>query len=498
MFPYPSAEGLHVGNMYAFTGADINGRFMAMQGDDVFEPMGFDAFGIHSENFAIQQGVHPRILTAHNVERFRQQLQRIGNRFDWSHEVNSTDPAYYRWTQWIFVQLFKAGLAIRKSAPVNWCPKDKTVLADEQVIDGRCERCGALVIQRDLEQWFLRITDYAQRLLDNLDHLDWSDRVKTAQRNWIGRSEGAEFDLTIAPPPPTPPPPCGGGEPSSTIATQFSPPQGVGEGPGEGKSIRVFTTRPDTAFGMTFVVLAPEHPLVAEITTADRRAQVEAFVEQVRHESEIERLSSQAPLEKRGVFTGAYAVNPFNGQTVPVYLADYVLMTYGTGAIMAVPGQDQRDWDFAVSQHLPIVRTVQPPSGWEGEAYSGDGPIINSDWLNDAPDIASAKERAIAWLEDRGIGRRTVQYHLRDWLVSRQRYWGPPIPIVYCDTCGIVPVPEEQLPVFLPELDDWQPTGTGASPLAQLPDFVNTTCPTCGGPARRETDVSDNFLDSAW
>jgi leucyl-tRNA synthetase len=465
MFPYPSAEGLHVGNMYAFTGADIYGRFMAMQGNDLFEPIGFDAFGIHSENFAIQQGIHPRILTARNVEHFRQQLRRIGNRFDWSHQVNSTDPTYYRWTQWIFVQLFNAGLAVRKSAPVNWCPNDKTVLADEQVIDGRCERCGTLVIQRELEQWFFRITNYAQRLLDNLEDLDWSERIKTAQRNWIARSEGAEFDLTIQAPPPT---------------------------------IRVFTTRADTGFGMTFVVLAPEHPLVAAITTAERRAAVAAFVEQVRHESEIERLSSNALPEMRGVFTGAYAVNPFTGRPVPIYIADYVLMTYGTGAIMAVPGQDQRDWDFAVAHRLPIIRTVQPPAGWTGAAYTGDGPIVNSGWLNGAPDIDSAKDRAIAWLEEQGIGRRTVRFRLRDWLVSRQRYWGPPIPIIYCDRCGTVPVPEDHLPVLLPELDDWQPTGTGASPLAQLSDFVNTTCPACGGTARRETDVSDNFLDSAW
>ncbi|MGD9894298.1 MAG: leucine--tRNA ligase [Dehalococcoidia bacterium] len=520
MFPYPSAEGLHVGNMYAFTGADIYGRFMAMQGNDVFEPMGFDAFGIHSENFAIQQGIHPRILTARNVERFRRQLRRIGNRFDWSHEINSTDPAYYRWTQWIFVQLFSAGLAVRKRAPVNWCPKDKTVLADEQVIDGRCERCGTLVIQRELEQWFFRITDYAQRLLDNLDVLDWSNRIKIAQRNWIGRSEGAEFALPILPPPPAPPPAAarrgelrrhgaansslrqsGPGVGSRWQHAQTSAPLSArqrGEGPGEGSAIRVFTTRPDTGFGMTFVVLAPEHPLVSAITTPDRRAAVEAFVGQVQHKSEIERLSSDVPAAKRGVFTGAYAVNPFTGKLVPVYIAGYVLMTYGTGAIMAVPGQDQRDWDFAVAHRLPIVRTVQPPAGWTGEAYTDDGPIMNSGWLNGTSDIATAKERAIVWLEEQGIGRRMIHYRLRDWLVSRQRYWGPPIPIIYCDGCGAVPVPEDQLPVLLPELDNWQPTGTGASPLAQLPDFVNTVCPTCGGPARRETDVSDNFLDSAW
>lgn len=479
MFPYPSAEGLHVGNVYAFTGSDIYGRFMAMQGLDVFEPMGFDAFGIHSENFAIQRGIHPKILTARNVERFREtQLKRIGNRFDWSHEANTTDPAYYKWTQWIFVQLFKAGLAERKKAPVNWCPKDKTVLADEQVIDGRCERCGTPVVQRELEQWFFKITQYAQRLLDHLDQLDWSEVVKAAQRNWIGRSEGLTFDLMVS--------------------------------GGNAEKITVFTTRPDTIFGMTYVVLAPEHPLVDKLTTEEQKPKVAAYRETTRRKSELERLAAGAK-EKTGVFTGAYALNPINGEQVPIWIADYVLLTYGSGAIMAVPAHDERDFEFAQAFNLPI-RQVIVPAGQE-KVPQGSGPTSEMAALEAAytdagvlvhsgPFSGMTSEEAIAkiteWFEERGLGEKTIQYRLRDWLISRQRYWGPPIPILYCDRCGMLPAPEEQLPVLLPDLEDWLPSGTGSSPLAKLAEFVNTTCPSCGGPARRETDVSDNFLDSAW
>ncbi len=467
MFPYPSAEGLHVGNLYAFTGADIYGRFMAMRGLDVFEPMGFDAFGIHSENFAITRGVHPRELTAQNVARFREtQLKRSGCRFAWSHEVDSTDPGYYRWTQWLFLQLFKAGLAVRKQAPVNWCPTDKTVLADEQVIDGRCERCDAVVIQRELEQWFLRITAYADRLLNNLDRLDWSDRVKTAQRAWIGRSEGLQFALAVA------------GHPEARV--------------------EVFTTRPDTVFGVTYVVLAPEHPLVEQLTTGDYRPEVETYRAQTRTKSELER--QQAARAKTGVFLGSYAINPANDAHVPIWIADYVLASYGTGAIMAVPAHDERDWDFATAFGLPIRQVVAPPAGAHAapeHAFVEDGALVASGPFT-GQSSRQAGERIGQWFEERGVGRRTVHYRLRDWLVSRQRYWGPPIPIVYCPRCGVVPVPDEQLPVELPEVADWLPRGTGASPLAAVPSFVNIACPTCGGPARRETDVSDNFLDSAW
>jgi leucyl-tRNA synthetase len=471
MFPYPSAEGLHVGNLFAFVGADIHGRFMAMNGYDVFEPIGFDAFGIHSENYAIKRGINPRILTARNVERFREtQLKRSGNRYDWSHEVDTTDPRYYRWTQWLFVQLFKAGLAERRKAAVNWCPSCKTVLADEQVIGGQCERCETPVEQRELEQWFFKITNYAERLLNNLEHLDWSDVVKTAQRNWIGRSEGLRFSLSVD------------GRPEIAIP--------------------VFTTRPDTVFGMTYVVLAPEHPLVEQLATADRRAAVVRYREQARRASELDRLSGARG--KSGEFTGAYAVNPGNGERVPIWVADYVLMGYGTGAIMAVPAHDDRDFAFAQAFGLPIRRVITPAGqGADGDAappaaaYTEPGRLIDSGQFSGAASADGARA-IVAWFEAQGLGERTVQYRLRDWLISRQRYWGPPIPIVYCDACGMLPVPEDRLPVILPDVEDWQPKGTGSSPLAAIASFVNTSCPSCGGPARRETDVSDNFLDSAW
>jgi leucyl-tRNA synthetase len=464
MFPYPSAEGLHVGNMYAFTGADIYGRFEAMRGEHVFEPMGFDAFGIHSENFAIKRGIHPRLLTAENVERFREtQLKRSGCRFDWSHEVNTTDPHFYRWTQWIFVQLFRAGLAVRRKAPVNWCPRDQTVLADEQVINGRCERCDTLVVQRELEQWFLRITAYAERLLANLDQLDWSENVKAAQRAWIGRSAGLGFSMPVD------------GHTNT--------------------SIDVFTTRPDTVFGVTYVVLAPEHRLVEQLTSPQQSSRVESYRAQTRTRSELER--QRGARAKTGVFTGAYAVNPANSERIPIWIADYVLASYGTGAIMAVPAHDARDWEFASSFGLPIRQVIVSPDGEPHGAFVGEGILVDSGpFSGQASRVAS--QRISQWFDDRQIGRPTIQYRLRDWLVSRQRYWGPPIPIIYCEPCGAVPVPEDQLPVLLPDVEDWMPRGTGSSPLAGAASFVETRCPTCCGPARRETDVSDNFLDSAW
>jgi leucyl-tRNA synthetase len=471
MFPYPSAEGLHVGNMYAFTGADIHGRFMAMHGDDVFEPMGFDAFGIHSENFAIKQGVHPRPLTERNVRRFREeQLKLIGNRFDWSHEVDSTDPAYYRWTQWIFVKLFEAGLAVRKRATVNWCPKDKTVLADEQVIAGRCERCDTPVEQRSLESWFFKITNYAQQLLDDLAWIDWSERIKVAQRNWIGRSEGAAIRFRAAV-------------------------------DGETVEIPVFTTRPDTIYGVTFFALAPEHPLVERLAAPERREAVRAYVERVQHETQSAR--AEAATGKTGVPLGIVITNPVSGEQVPVWVADYVLMSYGTGAVMGVPGHDQRDFEFARAFGLPIRQVICPegqtpsdPATWEA-AYTGEGAMVNSGPFDGLPSPEGAR-RVTAWVEEHGLGQRQVRFRLRDWLISRQRYWGPPIPIIYCPDHGAVAVPEDQLPVLLPDVEDYLPTGTGDSPLAKVESFVNTTCPRCGKPARRETDVSDNFLDSAW
>ena len=465
MYPYPSGRA-HMGHVRNYTFGDLITRYRTMNGYGVLTPIGFDSFGLPAENAAIKTGTHPRPFTDERIEELKASLVAIGAAYDWRREVHSHDPGYIRWNQYIFKRFLEAGLAYRKNAPVNWCPGCQTVLANEQVLpDGTCERSGDVVSKRDLEQWFFKITDYAEELLSGLDDLDWPEKVKTMQRNWIGRSEGAEFMLPIH------------------------------ERDDLG-GIRVFTTRPDTSFGMTFVVLAPEHPLVPALTTEDRRADVEAFVQRVTRESEIERLSTEGALDKRGVFTGSYAMNPFTGKPVPVYLADYVLMTYGTGAIMAVPAEDQRDWDFAVAYDLPIVRTVQPPDDWDGEAYTGDGPRINSDWLNGIVDTAEAKAKATEWLEERGIGERTINYRLRDWLVSRQRFWGCPIPVVHCETDGIVPVPDEQLPVLAP--DDVEFLPTGESPLKHHDGFRRTTCPTCGGPAERETDTMDTFVDSSW
>jgi leucyl-tRNA synthetase len=461
MYPYPSGPA-HQGHVRNYTFGDLIVRHRTMHGFAVLTPMGFDSFGLPAENAAIKTGVHPRPFTDARIAELKESITRLGAVYDWRREVRSHDPGYIRWTQWIFLRLLEAGLAYRRQAPVNWCPGCQTVLANEQVLaDGTCERSGDVVQKRDLEQWFFKITAYADQLLDDLDTLDWPERVKIMQRNWIGRSEGAEFELPI-----------------------------VG-----GSSIRVFTTRPDTSFGMTYVVLAPEHPLVAELTTEEHRAAVEAFVAEVSTHSEVERQSTEGPVNKRGVFTGSYAVNPFNGREVPVYLADYVLMGYGTGAIMAVPGEDQRDWDFAEAYDLPIVNTVQRPDGWVGQAYTGDGPAINSQWL-DGLHKAEAIAKALDWLEEQGIGERKVNYRLRDWLLSRQRFWGCPIPIVYCPEHGAVAVPDDQLPVLAPDDVEFRPTGE--SPLRFSEQFLQTTCPSCGQPATRETDTMDTFVDSSW
>jgi leucyl-tRNA synthetase len=465
MFPYPSAEGLHVGNVYAFTGADIHGRFRRMQGYDLFEPIGFDAFGIHSENFAIQRGVHPAVLTAANVENFREnQLKRIGARYDWSKQVNTSLPSYYGWTQWVFLRLFEQGLAYQKSAPVNWCPSCMTVLADEQVEHGECERCSSEVEQRTLKQWFLRITDYAQRLLEGLDVIDWSEVTRTAQRNWIGRSEGALLRFPVE---------------------------------GEEEPLEVFTTRPDTVFGATYMVLAPEHPLVDRLTTADQKAGVEAYRKETRRVSQEERIAADRP--KTGVATGAYAENPATGARIPMWIADYVLMGYGTGAIMAVPAHDERDFAFAKEYGLPIIEVISPDGSEHdlAEAYTEAGQMVHSGQFDGVPST-EGKSAVTKWLGERGLGELTVNYRLRDWCLSRQRYWGPPIPIIHCPDCGSVAVPDKDLPVVLPDLEDTRPDDTGRPPLARLEEWVSTTCPKCGGPARRDTDVSDNFLCSAW
>jgi leucyl-tRNA synthetase len=497
MFPYPSAEGLHVGNMYAFTGADIFGRWRRLQGDDVFEPIGFDAFGIHSENFALRQGTHPMTLIPSNVANFTRQLRRIGAMYDWSHTVDTTDPAYYRWTQWIFLQLFQAGLAVKREAPVNWCPSCHTVLANEQVIAGACERCGTPVEQRVLSQWFFRITEYAPRLLDNLRWIDWSESTKKAQENWIGKSEGAEIRFPVAS--------AWRVEGASAAAAAVRgartdhaahPEQGEFE---QQLAISVFTTRPDTVFGASFMVLAPEHPMVEWIVTDDRRADVAAYRARVAAMDLVAR--KKVDKQKTGVFTGALCRNPATDELIPVWIADYVLMEYGTGAIMAVPGHDERDFEFASQFGLPIPRVVAPagsdPREPLAEAFAGHGVLVHSGAFDGMPSTDAAAA-ITQWLAARGFAEPRVNYRLHDWCISRQRYWGPPIPIIYCDACGIVPVPEEDLPVQLPRVDDYKPDESGISPLARAESWYRVPCPACGGEARRETDVSDTFLDSGW
>ena len=477
MFPYPSAEGLHVGNIYAFTGADVHGRFQRLTGKRVFEPIGFDAFGIHSENFALKQGIHPMDLIPSNVANFTRQLRRIGGMFDWHHSVDTTDPGYYRWTQWIFIQLFNAGLAVRKEAPVNWCPSCMTVLANEQVISGRCERCKTPVEQRRIAQWFFRITEYVERLLDNLEGLDWSEATKKAQHNWIGRSEGSVLRFPILP--------AGHG--------------GDGDVSAGGPQIDVFTTRPDTVFGATYMVLSPEHPLVDEVTGEEQTGVVAAYRDQAAAKDLVAR--QKVEKTKTGVPTGGYCLNPATGQPIPIWVADYVLMEYGTGAIMAVPGHDQRDFDFAEAMGLPIVRVVAGEGDEAGsplsEAYAGDGVMVNSGRF-DGTAVADAKPAIAAWLAESGSGETTVNYRLHDWCISRQRYWGPPIPIIHCEACGPVAVPEADLPVVLPRVEDFKPDDSGVSPLARVEEWYRIACPQCGGSARRETDVSDTFLDSSW
>lgn len=477
MYPYPSAEGLHVGNVFAFVGADVHGRFRRLQGWDVFEPIGFDAFGIHSENYALKVNTHPAELIPANIRRFREQLKRFGLMLDWDHEVSTTDPRYYKWTQWIFLQLYEAGLAVRKKAPVNWCPECMTVLANEQVINGMCERHLKTAVElRFLEQWFFKITDYAERLLEHHEWLDWSGSTRTMQMNWIGRSEGA--DLVFETPTGTP--------------------------------ITVFTTRPDTVFGATYMVLAPEHPLVDELTTSEQRQAVNDYRRQAGAMDLISRRVGDR--EKTGVFTGSYTRNPATGESVPIWIADYVLMEYGTGAIMAVPAHDERDLEFARKYDLEVRQVVESRETGNGKRevdregrdaegerpYTGwEGTLINSGQFDGLP-CAEAVAAITQWLEEKNAGGVKVQYRLHDWCISRQRYWGPPIPIIYCGDCGAVPVPEGDLPVLLPPLEDFRPDESGVSPLARVEEWYRVPCPKCGKDAHRETDVSDTFLDSAW
>ncbi|MBI4423624.1 MAG: leucine--tRNA ligase [Elusimicrobia bacterium] len=474
MFPYPSADGLHVGHPEGYTATDILCRYRRMKGDDVLHPMGWDAFGLPAENFALQTGTHPRIVTQRNIANFRRQIQALGFSYDWAREVDTTDPAYYRWTQWIFLQLHKKGLTYEGVVPINWCPSCKTGLANEEVFGGACERCGAKVERKNLRQWLLKITAYAERLLADLEGLDWPESTLAMQRNWIGRSEGA-YAVFRAEAPGT---------------------------PAHGAEIQVFTTRPDTLYGATYVVLAPEHPLVPALTLPERRAEVEAYVKAAGGKTDVER--SGEDKKKTGVPTGGFALNPVNGRKVPVWIADYVLAGYGTGAIMAVPAHDERDFEFAKAFGLPIEKVVDPPAAEDARAlerleraFTGGGTAVNSPAI-DGLATPQAKDTIIAFLESRGAGRRQVTYKLRDWVFSRQRYWGEPIPIVRCGKCGNVPVPEAELPVLLPDVQDYKPTGTGESPLAAIEDWVKTACPTCGGPGRRETNTMPQWAGSCW
>lgn len=464
MFPYPSGNGLHVGHWRGYVISDVWSRYKMLNGYYVIHPMGWDAFGLPAENYAIKMGVHPEKSTAENVANIKRQIQEIAAVYDWDMEVNTTDPNFYKWTQWIFVKMFKAGLAYEKEMPINWCPSCKTGLANEEVVNGKCERCGADVTKKNLKQWMLKITKYADRLLNDLDKLDWPAKVKKMQTDWIGKSYGAEIDFAVD---------------------------------GRDEKITVYTTRPDTLYGATFMVLAPEHALAKSLATDETRQAVEDYIYQTSLKSSVDRLQDK---EKTGVFTGSYAINPLNNAKVPIWLSDYVLADYGTGAIMCVPAHDDRDFEFATKFNIPIIQVISP-DGKENpnltQAYTESGIVINSgEWTG--MDSAVLKKEAPEIIEKRGIGKKTTNYKLRDWVFSRQRYWGEPIPIVHCPKCGCVPVPEDQLPLLLPEVESYQPTGTGESPLAAIDEWVNTTCPCCGGPAKRETNTMPQWAGSSW
>ncbi|WNV56644.1 leucine--tRNA ligase [Oscillospiraceae bacterium NTUH-002-81] len=464
MFPYPSGNGLHVGHWRGYVISDVWSRYKMLQGYYLIHPMGWDAFGLPAENYAIKTGSHPAVSTAANIKNIKRQINEIASIYDWDMEVNTTDPKFYKWTQWIFVQMFKKGLAYEKEFPINWCPSCKTGLANEEVVNGCCERCGTPVTKKNLRQWMLKITAYADRLLADLDKLDWPEKVKKMQTDWIGKSHGAEVDFTVD---------------------------------GTDKSITVYTTRPDTLHGATFMVLAPEHALAKDLATDETRAAVEDYIFKSSMRSSVDRLQDK---EKTGVFTGSYAVNPLNGKKIPIWLSDYVLSDYGTGAIMCVPAHDDRDFEFAKKFDLPIIPVISPdgnPVENMTEAYTGAGIMINSgDW--NGMKSSELKEKAPFIMEEKGLGRKTTNYKLRDWVFSRQRYWGEPIPIVHCPKCGNVPVPEDQLPLTLPDVESYQPTGTGESPLAAIDEWVNTTCPCCGAPAKRETNTMPQWAGSSW
>ncbi|MDB5167289.1 MAG: leuS [Candidatus Saccharibacteria bacterium] len=463
MFPYPSGAGMHTGHAFSYSIVDAIARFHRQHGRNVLNPMGWDTFGLPAENYAIKTGTAPAVVTAQNIENFKKQFKRMGVSIDWSRELNTSDPEYYRWTQWIFTKLFERGLAYQKESMQWWCPVDKTVLANEQVEGGHCWRCGSEVEKKSMKQWFFRITNYAEQLLVEIPDLDWPQKIKTAQTNWIGKSQGAEIEFKI--------------NESEDIIT-------------------VFSTRPDTLFGATFVVLAPEHPLSKQLATKDMLDAVDEYITKAVKKSEIERMNDTR--EKTGVFTGSYAINPASGQKVPIWIADYVLSGYGTGAIMAVPAHDERDFAFAEKYNLPIIEVIEKPTDdTEAGMYHGEGPLINSDRF-DGTSSSDAREEIVAWLEEQGTGHSQITYKMRDWLISRQRYWGAPIPIIHCDEHGAVAVPEDQLPVVLPVIEDYAPKGDGLSALAAASDWVNTTCPTCGRPAKRETDTLDGYACSSW
>lgn len=461
MFPYPSGSGLHVGHPEGYTATDIVARYKRMNGFNVLHPIGWDAFGLPAEQYAVKTGTHPAITTQKNIDRFREQLQAIGFSYDWDREVNTTDPNYFKWTQWIFLKLYEKGLAYEDEVAVNWCPELGTVLANEEVIDGKSEVGGFPVVRKPMRQWVLKITEYAEELLEGLENLDWSESLKDMQRNWIGKSIGAEVDFQIE---------------------------------GSDKQLKVYTTRPDTIFGATYMVIAPEHHLVSEITTEEQKDAVAEYQTAASLKSDLDR--QELNKDKTGVFTGAYAINPANGKQIPVWIADYVLVSYGTGAIMAVPGQDERDWEFAEKFDLPIIRTVQPEEGFDGKAYTGQGPAINSEFLNGL-EIEDAKKKIISFLEKKGVGKKAVNYKLRDWLFSRQRYWGEPFPIIHTED-GHKAVSYDELPIVLPEVEKYQPTGDGEPPLANATDWLNTSDPETGKPAKRETNTMPQWAGSCW
>ncbi len=462
MFPYPSGAGLHVGHPEGYTASDILTRYKLMNGYDVLHPMGWDAFGLPAENYAITTGIHPAITTQKNIDNFRRQIKSLGLAYDWNREIYTTDPDYYKWTQWIFLQLFKKGLAYESTVPINWCPSCKTGLANEEVFNGKCERCGHTIERRMLRQWILKITAYAERLLQDLDGLDWPESTLTMQKNWIGKSQGAEVTFKLD---------------------------------GSKETLTVFTTRPDTLFGATYMVVSPEHPALKTIVTPEQKQAVADYQAAAASKSDLERADLNK--DKTGVFTGAYAINPVNGRKIPVWTSDYVLMGYGTGAIMAVPAHDDRDYAFAKKFGLEIIEVIKSEQGVKEAAFTGDGELVNSEFLNGLH-VQDSKAKMIAWLTEKGCGRAKTSYKLRDWVFARQRYWGEPIPLVHCDKCGVVALPEDQLPLRLPEMKNFEPSGTGESPLANATEWLHTTCPKCGGPALRETNTMPQWAGSCW